>query len=410
MRGHSPAAPCPANVWSIMVPATRRASLPAMTAPLPPDAAPPVPIVHGPVRERAPLPDVLRGLALLGILLVNAQDFAGFREWTQTGLDRAVQVLTDVFANGRFISIFAMLFGWGAAGLLQKQGSGIFLRRHLVLLAVGSLHSLLVWHGDIISLYAVLAFALLMTARLTVRGLLTLSAVLGAWWLGLGLLEGFAALAQGLEAGRFSGLPSLLAGQSYPEVVSGRAAEFLGVLLGGALYNGAWLLALFCLGAAAGRAGVLLRPHEHPRLLRGLSLWGLLIGLPLGVVLAWLNTRGDYASGLLAIPVRMGGGLASALGYVGLIGLLTVRDRLGPLRVFAAGGRVAMSNYISQSLIMTAVFYPYAGAQFGQWGAALSVGLALVLGLIQLPISAWWLRRFGTGPLEWLVRRAVYWK
>ncbi|MFK7600990.1 DUF418 domain-containing protein [Deinococcus sp. SM5_A1] len=388
-----------------------------MTAPLPlpPDAAPPARtesagIQRGPVKTRAPLPDVLRGLALLGILLVNAQDFAGFWEWTQTGLDRIVQVLTDVFANGRFISIFAMLFGWGAAGLLQKQGLGVFLRRHLVLLAVGSLHFVLVWHGDIISLYAVLAFALLATARLTVRGLLTLAAVLGVWWLGLGLLEGFAALAQGLGAGRFTGLPALFAGQSYPEVVSGRAAEFLGDLIGGSLYNGAWLLALFCVGAAAGRAGVLLRPHEHPRLLRGLALWGLLIGLPLGALLAWLNTKGDYASGLLAIPVRMGGGLASALGYVGLIGLLTVRDRLGPLRVFAAGGRVAMSNYISQSLIMTAVFYPYAGAQFGQWGAAGAVGLALTVGLIQLPISAWWLRRFGTGPLEWLVRQVVYWK
>jgi uncharacterized protein len=380
-----------------------------MTAPLPPDAAPPAPTKRGPVRTRAPLPDVLRGLALLGILLVNAQDFAGFREWTQTGADRAVQVLTDVLANGRLISIFAMLFGWGAAGLLRRQGPVIFLRRHLVLLAVGALHFVLVWHGDIISLYAVLAFALLGTARLTARGLLTLAAALGVWWLGLGLLEGFAARAQGLGAPRFTGLPALFPGETYMQVVSERAAGFLGDLIGGSLYNAAWLLALFCLGAAAGRTGLLLRPHEHVRLLRGLAVWGLLIGLPLGALLAWLNTQGDYASGLIAIPVRMGGGLASALGYVGVIGLLTARDRLGPLRALAAGGRVAMSNYIAQSLIMTAIFYPYAGAQFGRWGAAAAVGLALVLGLLQLPISAWWLRRFGTGPLEWLVRRVVYW-
>lgn len=393
-----------------MLPPPRRVSLRPMTAPLPPDAAPPPTPMRGPVQRRAPLPDVLRGLALLGILLVNAQDFAGFREWTQTGPDRAVQVLTDVLANGRFISIFAMLFGWGAAGLLARQGLGIFVRRHLILLVVGTLHYVLVWHGDIISLYAALSFLLLPTARMTARSLVTLAAALGVWWLGLGLLEGLAALGQGLNAPRFTGLPDLSPGETYARVVSGRSASFLRDLIGGSLYNGAWLLALFCLGAAAGRAGVLLRPHEHPRLLRGLAVGGLLIGLPLGLLLAWLNTRGDYASGLLAIPVRMGGGLASALGYVGVIGLLTVRGRLGPLRVLAAGGRVAMSNYIAQSLIMTAVFYPYAGAQFGQWGAAAAVGLALALGLVQLPISAWWLRRYGTGPLEWLVRRLVYWK
>ncbi len=386
-----------------------------MTAPssLPPDAVPPgrarpPAAPHGPVRQRAPLPDVLRGIALLGILLVNAQDFAGFREWTQTGADRAVQVLTDVFANGRFISIFAMLFGWGASGLLARQGGGVFLRRHVVLLAVGTLHYVLVWHGDIISLYALVALALLPAARLKVRGLLLLAAGLGVWWLGLGLLEASTALQRGFEAVRFSGLPDLGSGEPYAAVVAGRADEFAGNLIGSAVYNGAWLLALFCLGAAARQAGVLLRPHDHLRLLRGLAVWGLLTGLPLGLLLAWLNTRGDYASGLLSVPVRMGGGLASALGYVGVIGLLTVRGRLGPLWAFAASGRVAMSNYLAQSAVMTAVFYPYAGAQFGRWGAAAAVGLALALALAQLPLSAWWLRRFGAGPLEGLVRRLVY--
>ncbi|MFD1731987.1 hypothetical protein ACFSC4_14455 [Deinococcus malanensis] len=94
---------------------------PDPTASLPADVAP-VPAEHGPVRERSALPDVLRGMALTGILVVNMQDFAGFLEWQQHGLDNVVQVVTDVLANGRFISIFAMLFGWGAAGLLARQG------------------------------------------------------------------------------------------------------------------------------------------------------------------------------------------------------------------------------------------------------------------------------------------------
>lgn len=122
-----------------------RVNLPGMTAPepapvLPPDLAPPAPEPArdtGPVRDRALLPDVLRGVALLGILIVNMQDFAGFLEWQQVGVDRAAQVVTDVFANGRFISIFAMLFGWGAAGILARRGAGVFLRRHAALLVVG---------------------------------------------------------------------------------------------------------------------------------------------------------------------------------------------------------------------------------------------------------------------------------
>ncbi|MFC6591605.1 hypothetical protein ACFP81_05970 [Deinococcus lacus] len=65
------------------------------------------------VQERALLPDALRGFALLGILLINVQDFAGFQVWTQAGLDRGVQILTDIFFNGRSISLFALLFGWG---------------------------------------------------------------------------------------------------------------------------------------------------------------------------------------------------------------------------------------------------------------------------------------------------------
>ncbi|MFC4639135.1 DUF418 domain-containing protein [Deinococcus hohokamensis] len=379
-------------------------SAPEPQSALPPDATPPAP--RGPVQERSPLPDVLRGVALLGILVVNMQDFAGFLEWNQRGLDRVAQVLTDVVANGRFISIFAMLFGWGAAGLLARQGVGVFVRRHLILLLIGALHFVLVWHGDIISNYAALAVFLLLTAHMGGRALLAVGAALGVWGQWVWLSDALLALSQPVRE-RFAGLPDLSAGH-YPALVAERLSDFWPNLIGGNLYNGPWLLCLFFLGAAAQRSGLLLRPGAHRPLLRHLAAWGLPLGLMLGVLLAYLNTRPDRAAGLLAIPVRMGGGLAGALGYVGLIGLLTVDGRLGALRAFAASGRVAMSNYLSQSLIMTTLFYPYGGAQFGRVGAAAGLLLALALGLAQLPVSAWWLRRYGTGPMEWLVRRLVY--
>ncbi|MVN87924.1 DUF418 domain-containing protein [Deinococcus sp. HMF7620] len=385
----------------------------------------PAPIeAAAPVRDRSPLPDVLRGVALAGILIVNMQDFAGFLPWEQRGLDRAAQVLTDTFANGRFISIFAMLFGWGAAGLLARHGVGVFLRRHAVLLLIGAAHYILVWHGDIISNYALLALGLLLTAAMGARTLLVLAGGLGVWWLGGMLMEAAAGAAR--TGPRWAGLPAIEPG--YAANVAERAQDFWPMLTAGNLYNGPWLLALFCLGAAAQRTGLLTRPHDHRPLLRRLAAGGLLVGLPLGALLAYLNTRPDAAAGLLAFPVRMGGGAAAALGYVGVIGLLATSGRLGPLIHFAASGRMAMTNYLSQSLLMTLFFYPYAGAQGGRWvqaareggdafvyaaglsiwGAAGGLGLALLVGLCQLPLSAWWLSHFGRGPVEALVRLAVY--
>lgn len=378
--------------------------------PLPSSPAPHVAVTatHGPVKERSLLPDVLRGVALLGILTVNMQDFAGFREWQQMGLDRVAQVLTDVLANGRFISIFAMLFGWGAAGLLARQGTGIFLRRHAVLLLIGVLHFTLVWHGDIISAYALLGVVLLLLTSLKARALLGLALLSGGWWLVKEWLEAVKYLRLP-PLPRFDSLPDL-AQQSYLQMVASRANEFLPDWLGAALYNAPWLIALFCLGAAAQRTGLLLRPQEHVPLLRRFALWGTVLGLVLGVLLAWLNTKSDFSSGLLAIPVRMSGGLAGGLGYVGLIGLLTVQGRLGWLGRFAASGRIAMSNYIAQSLVMTTIFYPYAGAQWGKWGAASALALALAFGLLQVWSSGLVVKYFGSGPLEKVTRWAVYGK
>lgn len=359
------------------------------------------------MRDRSSLPDVLRGLALAGILIVNMQDFAGFRVWRQYGLDSAAQVITDVLANGRFISIFAMLFGWGAAGLLARQGANLFVKRHLVLLLVGSLHFILVWHGDIISNYALLGLTMLLFRNLGAGALFGAATLMGGWWLFTGVLAALTYF-NGPAVPRSANLPDIAPGMTYLQIMTARAQEFLGDLIGGSLYNGFWLVALFCLGAAAQRMNLLTRPQEHVPLLRKLAVWGTLIGVILGIWLAYLNMHADYASSLLGIPVRMGGGLAGALGYVGLIGLLTVQGRLGWLKHFASSGRVAMSNYLAQSLVMTTVFYPYAGAQWGRWGAASTLALALAFGAVQVWLSGLIVQRYGSGPMERLVRRLVY--
>lgn len=376
----------------------KRISLSGVTVPHPPAASP------APVQDRALLPDVLRGVALLGILTVNMQDFAGYREWTQHGLDRAAQVLIDVFANGRFISIFAMLFGWGAYGIYQRHGLRIFTRRHLLLLLIGTLHYLLFWHGDIISTYAGLALLIPLLARLQTRPLLWLGMGLGAWWL---LINALSAFAFGTEA-RFSGLPTPSELQSYVAAVAARGSDFAGGYMAGLLFNGPWLLLLFILGMVAAREGVFSHPQRFGWLFRRFVGVALPLGLLLGAVLAYLNTRPDAFSGVLVPPVRMLGGLLGALGYVGILGLLLNRGALAGFKVFAATGRTALTNYLLQTLVMTTIFYPYAGAQWEKWGAAPALALALFLGVLQIVLSQWWLRSHARGPVEEWLRRMVY--
>ena len=365
-------------------------------------SSPPRPAATRPA-ERAPLPDVLRGLALLGILCVNAQDFAGYAEWAQTGADRVAQIVIDLFFNGKFISVFAMLFGAGAFTLLERGGRSLLLRRLTVLLLVGTLHYVLVWHGDIIANYAVVGLALLLLERARPRVLVVVGALAAGWWT-------LTILAQALLAsGGLRRVPQEVgAGQAYLEIMRQRASEFVPSLVGVVNFDGFWLLALFCFGGALYRSGVLWWPQQHRPTLRLMLVLGAGLGLPLGSALAYFNTLGDYSASWWALLARFLGGLALALGYIGGVGLLTAAGRLGVLRFFAASGRLALSNYLTQSLLMTSLFYPYGGALYGQWGAAPALAVALGLGLVQAWASNLYLRRFQMGPAEWLIRTLVY--
>lgn len=353
--------------------------------------------------QRAPLPDVLRGLALLGILCVNAQDFAGYAEWSQHGADRSAQILIDLLLNGKFISVFAMLFGAGAFTLLERGGDKLLLRRLAVLMLVGTLHYILVWHGDIIANYALVGLALLLLRRASPKLLIGIGTLLGSLWM-LSLW----AVAASIGKGSRQLLAVVNSGQMYGQIAAERAQEFVEQLSSVVGFDGFWLLALFCFGAALYRSGVLWQPQQHRRTLWLMLIFGFGVGLPLSALLAYFNTQLNYSAEVWGILARLGGGLALALGYIGGLGLLTAAGKLGWLRYFAASGRLAMSNYVAQSLIMTSLFYPYGFGWYGQWGALKALLLALAVGLIQVWCSNLYLQHFKMGPLEWLVRRLVY--
>lgn len=365
------------------------------------------------VQSRSPLPDVLRGLAILGVLLVNMQDFAGIKEWTQTGVDRVAQALIDIFASGRFISIFAMLFAWGAAGILERHGQNVLFRRLAILFAIGMCHFIFVWHGDIIKDYAIAAFVIPFLLASSLKTLFRI--VVAVVGLGIVLVSSasvFVVMTFILgvaeeEMRRMAIYPDIAAMTSYLEVLVKRIKELPSYLLSSLMFI-SHLWGLFALGVIAHKMNLLTQPERHLALFRKMAYWGLPFGFVLGVFSAYLNTIDHLAALVIVLGVRLLGGLCMALGYVGVLGYLAGTGRLGRWMLFAAGGRLALSNYIAQSVLMTLVFYPYAGAQFQSWGMAAAVLLGLCFGLVQLYLSHLIVQKYQHGPLEWVLRRLVY--
>jgi len=192
----------------------------------------------------------------------------------------------------------------------------------------------------------------------------------------------------------------------------------LGALAGSATENlggGPITLAIFLLGLYAGRRGILSHPEAHLPLLRRATRWGLPVGL-IGALLFTLISVSASPVVALPIPVQtllaaaaVPGILALSLAYVAGLTLLLQQHRwqarLAPL---AAVGRMALTNYLLQSLVCTTLFYGYGLGWYGRVGPLAGIVLAALIFAFQVPLSAWWLRRYRFGPAEWAWRSLTY--
>lgn len=392
--------------------------------------------------ERIQVVDTLRGFALFGILLVNMAFFKS--SWTpaqvtasadQSTLDRLVTLLIDLLAEGKFFTLFSFLFGYGfAIQMLRAQlkgGSFVprFFRRLLVLLAIGLSHMLLIWYGDILTSYALIGFVLILFRNRSPRTLLIWATVLLLLQAllaiaGIGLIEMMrtspdtaAALAPAetqmlnqLTETRDRDLQIYGSG-SYPAILTYRVGN-LPLTLIGSLASVPTILAMFLLGLYAGKRGILHDIAAHQVFLRRVGLWGLLLGLIVSASLILLQPQLSLFSSFYTqfINIALAGPLLS-MGYAATTVLLVQREtwrrRLAPL---AAAGRMALTNYLLQSLIFTMIFYGYGLGLFGQVGAAIGLLLCVIIYGLQIPFSIWWLRRFQFGPVEWLWRTLTYLK
>lgn len=385
-----------------------------------------------PTRERIPALDVVRGVAVCGIVVANVLVFFG---WIVMPLDRMTALITETdraalffertFVEGKFYSIFSLLFGIGFGLQLSRGGDAAvprFKRRLKVLLVIGAIHAFLIWAGDILMLYAMLGFTMPWFARKSDRDLLRWTLVL----LALPTILYVVALAAALAAG--GGAPAPNAGAGLPdEIVTVFGAIGTGGLREAFIGNLFWLvgrwmelfttlrfpkvLGMFVLGLWLVRQGIAIAPHAHRAVLVRWCLLGWGIGLPANLLGAYVFEHWAYlppsAPGLAGVAAQAIGIPMLALGYAASVTLL-VTSGVRATAMFAPVGRMALTNYLLQSVICTVLSRGFGFGLFWQIGPALAIGIAFAIALVQIPLSALWLSRFEQGPVEWVWRRFTY--
>jgi uncharacterized protein len=402
-----------------------------------------MPAALGPVTasERIVELDVLRGIALLGVVIANVWLwfsgitflFPGIRdELVRLSVDGVVFNGIGVLVAGKAMATFSFLFGLGfAVQMLRAEGRDIamapvYLRRLAVLLLFGAVHGFLLWYGDILMLYAVLGVVLLLVRRFTDRTLIVGAALLlvavplalGAVPLIMGVFGSsppapdLAVIAEG-NAATLAAFRSGAPAQVFPANLEMLRYMYLSPQ---AIGWSATTLGLFLLGLCAGRRRIFENVAMHRASFTRVAIWGLATGLVFsaGVAVMYVGHPPEAIAAqpwlaLLMAALVTFGTVPLALGYIATATLLLQRPawqrRLGP---FAPVGRMALTNYLAQTILCLLIFYGYGAGLIGRVGSAVALAIALLVFALQGAWSPWWLARYRFGPAEWLWRSLTY--
>jgi uncharacterized protein len=391
----------------------------------------------GPVNlsERILFIDILRGMALFGILAANMRAFfAPLDAYGTIGVlfhsraDILAQAFVDTFIQGKFISIFSFLFGMGFAIQLSRAEArgvrflGFYPRRLLALALFGLIHGILIWAGDILLTYAISGAILLLFRTRKQKTLL--------WWAGslfaLPIVVSTTFLF--LYFSRFRrpwmvpkppdmqklyAVINIYAHGTVRQILAQNWVEWkqeLPFTLFAIYASG-----LFLLGMWMWRAGIVQRLDEYKGMLKRVCAWCFALGLivniyvtivravvPVGTVSLWV-----WSAGVLYLP----GTHVLSAGYISGLALLFLREDCRRLLLpFAAVGRMALTDYLMQSVLCTLFFYRYTTGLYGRVGPARGLVLTVILYGAQVVFSNWWLKRYRFGPMEWLWRGMTYGK
>ncbi|MEV1157206.1 DUF418 domain-containing protein [Micromonospora chokoriensis] len=366
--------------------------------------------------------DALRGFALLGIFVVNITFMAsGYPGNLITDpafssvLDDAARLLSAVFVDMKFYILFSFLFGYSftlqmaAAGRAGAAFAPRMLRRIVGLFILGALHTALLYGGDILMTYAVVCLVLLAMRRVRDRTALRVAGVL----YGIVLLS---LLASGLFVNSSAFLPTraeaLANAEKATAAMLGGWGDVIGHHLSGlpflvlqsATFQGPTALAMFLLGMVAGRRRLLAGVGGHEPVLRRIQWIGFPVGIAGGVVYALGGGNGES----LAVGASAATAPLLTAAYVATLLRMMHGPRFGSVRsALAPAGRIALTNYLGQSLLGLLIFSGIGLGLAGSVSPAGTTGLALLIFAAQLAVSAWWLRHHRYGPAEWALRRVT---
>ena len=392
-----------------------------------------------PVKKRYIVLDALRGFAILGIILAN---FPEFSLWTfktsaqqvamaSARVDTVVRWLQAFFVDGKFYTLFSLLFGIGFSIILTnardkgRDGIRVFYRRMGILLLIGLAHMMLLWSGDILLLYAAMGLVMTLFRNLSDRAVLrwsgfflllpvlveavteclgiTLSAPLtrAQWtWCGrYGITEEnfgvwlrdaktYGEMSQFLVQGAFERMYEFVEGHRYFKV-----------------------LGLFLLGYWIGRNRIHAEPEAWRGLLRKVLVFGLCIGLPMTLLQTWHTLSGNPWGRTAAAALYAAGVFPTGLAYAAGFCLLYLRrENAAVWKILAFPGRMACTNYLGQSVIGILLFYGIGLGLGASMGLAATELVAVGVFLFQTGFSALWMQFFKYGPVEWVWRMLTYGK
>ena len=393
-------------------------------------------------QERIETLDIIRGVALLGILLVHMPlwfgtphlylEFVGQSpEWT--GWNRLTEIFVSTFASAKFFPIFSFLFGLGFFIFFERakernpNPKRLFRKRLFFLMLIGFAHAFLIWWGDILVSYALFGFLLplffdrkpktlliwigvffILTVFFTFFGVITM--LLQGMHKEVTATEMPAVFTTFFENRLESSIQAYRYG-TFGEIMRQRASDTLFVYAF-MPFNIIAVFPMFLLGLYAGKKGIFQNIESNLPFIKKAWKWSFAIAIPMSIaviILQKLPNTNIYLS-LSAIA-----GFFSMVGlvvfYITSITLLCQNAKwLLRLKPFAYVGRMALSNYLLQSIIGTLIFYNYGLGLYGQIAPAFGMVLALVIFAVQIFISKWWLERYQFGPMEWTWKSLTYGK